>query len=168
MQKMNFFEKSEIRNSIDVVQKLLDCGIFLPDNSQHPLFKSAFIETLIELRNLMYHCNNRGKKINFTDDVTLDGSKKIYDVTDLIKYVRDALCHPDSTNHYIEEGNIKSTFNTCFGKGVLLDMPGFKQESKYEDDICFFFGAQNIYLKRHIIRAYKEAGAILAPALSLN
>ncbi|MFD2724410.1 hypothetical protein [Ignatzschineria indica] len=138
MKEINFFAKGEITNSIEVVRKLLECGIFSSENSRHPLFKSAFIEMLIELRNFMYHCDNVGERISFTDDVNIDASKKIHDVTDVIKYVRDALCHPDSDNHYIEKGNIKSTFNVCFGKANLLETSEFKQGSEYEDDICFF------------------------------
>lgn len=108
----------------------------------------------------MYKSDKFGLRINFVDDVKQ--TEKIKDVTDLIKYVRDALCHPDSENHYIETG-IKATFNVAFGKVRLLKIGDFEQYSEYPDDICFFFGSQGIYLQRHVVRAFKEAKAHLLP-----
>ena len=111
----------------------------------------------------MYKAEKHVSRIAFADDVLT--TPQVNDVSALIKYVRDALCHPDSDNHYIEKGNIMSTFNVCFGKGVLLKTPDFEQSSPYSDDICFFFGSQRILLKRHIVRAYEEAKGKLIPVL---
>ncbi|MFQ5431942.1 MAG: hypothetical protein ACE5EN_05500 [Nitrospinota bacterium] len=41
----------------------------------------------------------------------------------------------------------------------------FEQASDYNDDTCFFFGAQKIYLKRHIVRAFEESKSKLLPLL---
>lgn len=139
----------------------MSCGIFHPDNSGNILFRAAFIEMLIALRDLMYKSQKFASRISFTDDVPQ--SEKVKDVSDLIKYVRDALCHPDSDNHYIEKGNIKATFNVAFGKANLMKIGDFEQKTLYEDDICFFFGSVGIYLKRHILRAYKDAKSNLEP-----
>ncbi|URR00428.1 hypothetical protein LOC50_14445 [Pseudoalteromonas sp. SCSIO 43095] len=111
----------------------------------------------------MYKTEKFSDRIDFKDDVLIEG--KIKDVSDLIKYVRDALCHPDSDNHYIEKNNIKSSFNVAFGKCTLMKMDDFEQSSKYDDDVCFFFGSKSIYLKRHIIRAHQEAKEKLTPLL---
>jgi hypothetical protein len=129
----------------------------------HPLFQSAFIEVLIYLRDLTYETEKYAKRIDFIDDVTVRGEVK--DATALIKYVRDAMCHLDSDNHYIEPGNMKASFNVQFGKGTLLKVGDFEQSSPYEDDICFFFGSQRIFLKRHILRAIEESKDLLAPLL---
>jgi hypothetical protein len=80
--------------------------------------------------------------------------------------VRDALCHPDSDNHGNESGNVKSTFNVAFGKVNLMKLGDFKQSTKYDDDICFFFGSHGIYLKRHIVRASEEAKGKLLPLIN--
>ncbi len=130
------------------------------------LFRAAFIELLIALRDLMYKSEKFSTRIAFVDDVKR--TEKINDVSDLITYVRDALCHPDSENHYIEAGNIKSTFNVAFGKVKVLKMGDFEQSSQYQDDICFFFGSQGIYLKRHIMRAFEEAKCKLLPIFGAN
>jgi hypothetical protein len=164
MNAMDFFTKSDIESSIHRIDELFACGIFHPSNSSNVLFRAAFIELLIALRDLMYKAEKFASRIVFDDDVKK--TKKIKDVSDLIKFVRDALCHPDSDNHYIEAGNIKSTFNVAFGKVNLMKIGDFEQSSKYEDDICFFFGSHGIYLRRHIVRAFEEAKARLIPLLN--
>lgn len=161
---MNHFDRGDIESSIRRLNELLSCGIWAPENSGHILFRAAFIEILIALRDLMYKAEKYVERISFVDDIQL--TDHIKDVSDLIKYVRDALCHPDSPNHYVEKGKIKASFNVIFGVGCLLKMPDFEQSSLHSDDVCFFFGSQRIYLKRHIVRAYEEARTKLVPLLS--
>lgn len=157
---LDFQTKSDIESAILRIDALLACGIFHPKNSRSVLFRAAFIELLIALRDLMYKSEKFGLRIAFADEVKQ--TEKIKDVTHLIKHVRDALCHPDSENHYIEAG-MKATFNVAFGQACLLKIGEFEQSSKYPDDICFFFGSQGIYLNRHVIRAFNEAKAHLLP-----
>lgn len=166
MADLDFFIKGDIEVSIRRIDELLQCGIFQPQNAQNILFRAAFIELLISLRDLMYKAQKYVARISFEDGIKK--TDKINDVSDLIKYVRDALCHPDSENHYIEAGNIKSTFNVAFGQANLLKIGDFEQSSNYEDDICFFFGSHGIYMQRHIIRAFQEARAKLEPLLIAN
>jgi hypothetical protein len=153
--EIDFFSKCEIEEDIGRIQNILRTEIFLPPNINHPLCKSAFIEILICLRDLMYKCEKYSSRINFTDDVIQ--TSKVSDVTDLIKYVRDALCHPDIPNHYIEKNNIKASYNVAYGKCNLMKIGDTEICSDYNDDICFFFGSQKIYFKRHILRAFEEA-----------
>lgn len=166
MADMDFFTKSDIKGSIHRIDELLSCGIFHPQNSGNVLFRAAFIELLIALRDLMYKAQKFASRISFEDDVKK--TDKIKDVSDLIKFVRDALCHPDSDNHYIEAGNIKSTFNVAFGRVNLMKVGEFEQSSKYDNDICFFFGSHGIYMKRHIVRAFEEAKSKLIPLIGAN
>lgn len=166
MAELDFFSKSDIESSIRRIDELLGCGIFHPQNSRNVLFRAAFIEVLIAMRDLMYKSQKHASRISFDDDVKKTDT--VNDISDLIKYVRDALCHPDSDNHYIEVGNIKSTFNVAFGKANLLKIGDFEQASKYEDDTCFFFGSHGIYMRRHIVRAFEEAKSMLVPLLGAN
>jgi hypothetical protein len=163
MAEVDFFIKTDVESAIQRIEELLRCGIFQPQNSRNVLFRAAFIELLIALRDLMYKAQKYSSRIAFDDDVKK--TEKINDVSDLIKYVRNALCHPDSEHHYIEAGNIKATFNVAFGKANLLKIGDFEQSSQYEDDVCFFFGSQGIYLNRHIVRAFEEAKGKLLPVL---
>lgn len=162
--RMDKWDKGDIEDDIRTIDNLLGCGIFAPEKAGHPLYRAAFVEMLIALRDLMYKTEKYASRISFTDDVKV--TDKITDVTGLIKYVRDALCHPDIDNHYLESGNIKATFNVVFGKGALLKMGDFEQSNPYQDDTCFFFGSQRIFLRRHILRAYEEAKTKLGPLLN--
>lgn len=124
---MDKWDKEDIESDIRRIDSLLGSGMFDPQNAGHPLCRAAFVEMLIALRDLMYKAEKYASRISFTDDVKV--TEKVTDVTALIKYVRDALCHPDSDNHYLEEGNIKATFNVAFGKGTPLKIGAFEQSN---------------------------------------
>lgn len=159
----NFFVKTDIKQDFDRINEILESDIFSSQNSSHPLVKSAFIEILICLRDLMYKAEKYSTRISFDNDVFK--TNKVSDVSDLIKFVRDALCHPDIPHHYLIAGKIKATFCVIYGKGTLMRVDDIILKSDYDDDICFFFGEQKIYLKRHILRAYKEAKQKLLPII---
>jgi len=158
------FSKSEIEDSLQRIEAILKSDIFAPGNDGHPLVRSAFIELLICLRDLMYKTEKYCSRVTFDDDIVK--SANINDITDVIKYVRDALCHLDSDNHYLEKGNIKATYNINRGKGTIAKIGDFEQTSNYSDDLCFFFGSQRIYLNRHIVRAFEEVKKNLLPILT--
>jgi hypothetical protein len=138
------------------IEDILNTDIFEKGNYRHPLVKSAFIDLIICLDDLMSKVKYYCKKIDFTDDV-LDTTelqehprKKVKDVTDLINFVRHAVCH-------INEDNRVHSFKT---KSPSKERQGgmFKEmQSKYEGDQTFAFGEHLIYLDRHIIRAFQEA-----------
>lgn len=140
--------------------------VLLPKNINNPFVRSAFIEVLICLRDLMYKTEKYSERIRFDDDIVK--TKEIQDISDVIKYVRDAVCHLDSDKHYSEQGDIKASYNIMYGKGRLLKSEDFEQVSDHDDDVCFFFGSQKIYLKRHILRAFNEAKAKLLPLISYD
>jgi len=159
---MDPYVRQEIEDDTDRIEAILATDIFSPHNARHPLMRSAFIEILICLRDLMAKTNNLNLRIDFTDDVLI--SPDVKDVTDLIKFVRDALCHIDSKNHFVAPG-IKATFNVAYGKTIMLTVDEFDIASDYDDDVCFFFGRHRIYLKRHIVRAFEEVKRKLLPFL---
>jgi hypothetical protein len=158
----NLFETAEIEECFRRVDALLICGIFEQGES-NPLFKSAFIDVVINLRNLMHKTEDLAdKRIDFTDDINVQG--KVTDVSSLIRYVRDAMCEPESPHHFLEPGNPTLSFAVVSGKdpdraaNAVLSNP-------YEDDIAFFLGSHRILLKRHIVRALEETRRILTPLL---
>lgn len=167
LKELDFFTKSDIESSIYAIEKIINTGIFNDENSQNVFVRASFTQILIYLRDLMYKSEKyANKRIDFTDDVTPlnENNFKVKDVSDLIKFVRDAICHPDVPHHYFSDG-VKATFNIVYGKGQLMQIDGVDIKSDYEDDVCFFFGKEKIYLKRHIIRAYNEAKRALMPLL---
>ncbi|QVI69166.1 hypothetical protein [Pseudomonas syringae] len=159
---MDFYEQTEVLQSIEDIEKILATGIFTPEQWRNPFFKAAFIEMMINLRSLMFHAEKFSTKIDFTDDVRIEG--KVVDVSELIRFVRDALCHLDLKHHHVNSGGYVS-FNISFGKFCTVSGEGYRHESSYDDDIAFSFGDQRIYLTRHIVRAFEEAKSKLIPLL---
>ncbi len=156
MKKIDFFTRSEIEIDIDRISSILKSGIFNHENSNHLLFQSAFIELMIRLRDLLSKSEKYNNKMNFSDDIIITDSVK--DITEAIIFVRDAICHIDSPKNMADKDNkIVSSFNVIFGKGNFMKLNNKDFNSDYEDDVCFFYGEQKLYLKRHIIRAFEEA-----------
>ncbi|TOL77287.1 hypothetical protein CGH89_25080, partial [Vibrio parahaemolyticus] len=57
-------------------------------------------------------------EVSFTEDINI--TDKIINVSDAIKFVRDAICHIDSNNHNHEQCNARISFNVAYGKCVLM------------------------------------------------
>ena len=154
---MNFKTYCNIKSDISTIEKIIASNIFYPENKRSPFVKAAFIELLICLRDLMHKTEKNVSRIDFTDDIKI--TAKIKDISDLIKFSRDALCHPDSDNYNASKEFDIYAFCIIYGKGnfITLGSSDALIKSKYEDDTCFSIGEQNIYLKHHIIRALNEA-----------
>jgi len=155
--------QSEILFDIHRVDAVLGSGIFEPAAARHPLLPSALTELLIRIRDLLAKAEKYAQRVSFTDDVIVKG--KVNDVTGLIAFVRDAVCHIDSGKNDHDEVQARVSFNVVFGKACLAELNGVRIESEHEDDVAFFFGAQRLYLRRHLVRAYNEASASLRPHL---
>lgn len=153
----------EITSDIDRIRSILGSGIFSAENSNNPLFPSALTELLIRLQDLLAKSANLAKRVSFQDDVTIKGN--VGDVTNLVAFVRDALCHVDSDKHDHDEIQARISFNVIFGKAVLAQLGNVSVESPYKDDVAFVFGPQRLYLRRHIVRAFEEAQSNLLPVL---
>lgn len=160
---MDFYTKSDIQSSIRRVDGLLSCGIFDQENAQDPLVQSALTELLILVRDLMAKSRIYAEPIEFTDDVNV--TEKVKNVSDAIKFVRDAICHVDSDNRNHDECSARLSYNIAYGQCNLAKIGDVEIKSDYPDDVCFFFGNQKLYLKRHIARAFKEAKQSLAPLI---
>jgi len=156
----DFHTKADIDNDFRRLDEILNSNIFSTANARNPLFQSAFLETLVRTRDLMRKAEVLVSRISFDDDVIK--TEQVKDVTDLITYVRDAMCHPESDKHFLEPRNIKFAFCVSFGKGTLAKIGDLEIKSEHADDTAFFFGPQRIYLKRHIIRCIGEARTKLA------
>lgn len=166
---MNGEVKSDIETNFRRIEAIFDSNIFSGENLQNPLLQSALVELLIRLRDLMAKSRIHAERVTFDDDI--NKNVDINDVTDLIKFIRDAVCHVDSENHYMEDGEgskklrARLSFNIMFGQGTLGQINEIEFKSDYEDDVCFFFGSQKIYLNRHIKRAYEKAKENLLPII---
>src|SRR6266581_8251218 len=65
------YDKGDIQSDIRRAEDLLQSGIFDPSNAQSALFRAAFVDLLIALRDLMYKTEKYSRRITFTDDVSL-------------------------------------------------------------------------------------------------
>ena len=143
------------------IEELLGCGIFAPENSQNPLVRSALAELLILVRDLLAKAKLYAEPVTFADDINI--SANVNNVSDAIKFIRDAICHIDSNNRNHEECDARLSYNIAYGKRNLMKIGEVEIKSDYDDDVCFFFGSQKLYLNRHIVRAYNEAKMKLLP-----
>jgi hypothetical protein len=153
-------DENQIESNLMRIYSILNSEIFEVKNIDHPLRSAAFIELSICLRDVAYKCEKYGNRISFDDDVIK--TDKIQDITDLIKHCRDACCHIDSKNHRFQDVGGVFSFNTLYGKSSLG-----VATNPYENDICFFFGEQKIYLNRHIHRFLDIAVAWLKTKMTL-
>lgn len=172
MISLDFKTKTDIQTDISRIAEILDFDIFSPKNARHSLMESAFMELVIRLRDLLYKCERKGHRINFTEDVVYKKykdrngkEKEVQDITDAVEYIRNAACHIDSELNLFDR-KIVFSFNVAYGKGNLMSTPDKNAASDYEDDVCFFYGDQKLYLKRHIIRAFEEATKFFKPYLT--
>lgn len=149
-------DQFEIEHDISRIKAILDTDIFAQENMSHPLIPSAFTELIICLNDLLQKSDDLAKsRVSFTDDIEI--TAKLKDITDLVSKVRNAVCHIPSGAHQIENTDLIFTFNVIYGEGTLAQFGAHSFRSEYTDEVCFFFGTNRIYLKRHIIRAFQEA-----------
>lgn len=150
--------KWQIENDINNIENLLSLKPF-ENISNRYLQKAIFTKIMIDLRDLLEKSRIYAKtKLTFTDDILINPSVDVYDISSLIKYMRDALCHITSDNHkFDKKNNITLTFGVIVGRrNTFIDINGKTIGSDYDDDIGIVFGSQRIYYKRHIIRAFEE------------
>jgi len=143
----------EMIEDITRVDQLVKTGIFRMSNCDNPFVNSVFIEIVICLRDLLYKLDMKGYRINFTDDILVH--QGVNDVTDLIEFFRNAVCHINSPNNFI---NLRQRcgFNILHGKASMR-LGDYSFAGKYDDDICFNIGSQIIYIEHHIVRIIEEA-----------
>ena len=153
----------ECEEDIRRIHELLDSKVFDPENMRHPLHKSAFIELMINLRDLLSKAEKYATRINFTDDIMQN--KYVSDITDAVTAVRDACCHIDSFKRRFsgEEGHV--SFMVVHGKMGLIRTSTINLRSEYADDIAYIYGENRLYMKRHILRAFLEVCTVLMPLL---
>ena len=147
-------DKFDTEHSINRIVEIIYAGLFDSSN-KHIWRQSAFIELMILLRDILQKCEKYSTRVDFTDDVLINGYVK--DVTDLITAIRDACCHIDSFKRNFDENGNTGSHNIIYGKGIALNIDGLVLGSDYEDEIAYIYGKNRIYVRRHIIRAFEEA-----------
>jgi hypothetical protein len=162
--EMDFRDKSDCQENLDRSVELINCGIFSMENLDNVLFRSAFIELMICLRDVLHKLEANGSKLTFKDDIITNNY--VNNISELVKAARDSCCHSHSfKKNFFNSRNKSASFLVVYGVGTPLCIDGLALKSEYEDDIAFFFGENRIYFKRHIIRAVDEANIALTSLL---
>jgi len=155
MNKDDFFFKTQLQQNLKRIAELINSGVFSA-NILSPISASVFTELMISLNDVLQKIDDLGHRINFQEDIS-EG-----DVTDLVCSVRNAVCHEDSGERFLnrtKSSTVKISFSIVVGKGTSGVINERELKSDYDDDIAFFFGEHRIYLKRHIIRSFQKAQA---------
>jgi len=102
---------------------------------------SIITEILIHMRDLLFKLDALNNRIAFTNFVEPQPDKEILDITDLVKYFRDAACHNESKNRrnykgYLFAGNVFANYD-------------------FEGEITLLMGDSKLYVKRHLVRLYQ-------------
>lgn len=161
---MEIKDRQDCESNIRRIEELINCGIFNQDNAGHVLQMSAFIDLMICLRDLMSKTEKHARKIDFADDILVNGY--VNDVSDAIRAVRDACCHIDSFKRNFDSNGNRGSYNVAYGKCNFMRIGDVELTSDYEDDIAVFYGVNRLYFKRHIIKAFEESKNLLAEHLN--
>ncbi len=163
---MEIKDRQDCESNIRRIEELINCGIFNQENSGNILQMSAFIDLMICMRDLMHKTEKYAQKIDFNDGILTNNY--VNDVSDAIRAVRDACCHIDSFKRNFDENGNRGSYNVAYGKCNFMKIGELELNSEYEDDIAVFYGANRLYLKRHIIRAFEEAKNLLAEQMNAS
>lgn len=147
----------KITHELSRCQRLLDTNALEDDST---LSQSVFIELLIRLNDMLYVLDRSWRRVKRSDDVQMPVKQKkaeSIDITDLVFFLRNAVCHVDTDKDYIDrKGNsARFVFNRFIGKCSLM-INGHTLGCDYSDDTAFYYGATRIYLVRHIKRLIGE------------
>jgi hypothetical protein len=163
---MNVQDRQDCESDILRIQELLRSGIFDQANARHLFQRSAFIDLVICLRDLLHKAEQYATRVAFTDDILTN--EYVKDVTGAITAVRDGCCHINSFKHLFDDRGNRGSYLVAYGKVNLMKIDDLELKSDYADDMAVFYGKNRLYLKRHIIRAFEEARALLEPVMKQN
>jgi hypothetical protein len=144
------------------LEKLINQGFIEdPENIKHWYYTSVMIAVLVHLDFILQEINNMGAEIDFTDDIpTYKGNRRdaYHNVTTLLHFFRNAACHAATTKRLTPK---KAMMAFVYQHGLKPDRLGMPHLCQYEDDIAMLMGHHVLYVKRHILRAFKEAKTYL-------
>ncbi|TAJ55812.1 MAG: hypothetical protein EPN60_00825 [Nevskiaceae bacterium] len=160
---MSWFTKKELSTSFLRIEEVRSSGILSSDGTRSPLFKSAIIELLIYINDMLEKADAMGLRVTLTEH--LPGWTSVRDVTELVARCRDAACHVSAGQEFFERN--KFSFALVVGlvpEAVQID--DALRGCDFEDDIAVFFGAYRLYLRRNLLDAYTLAVRALQPLVN--
>lgn len=175
MKKLPREMESQIWSSVVRLKQLFNHEVL--NCADQALHQSCLIEIIILLRDLLSKADKLRLRIDFDDDVIKMSNpfysykgriKEIKDVTDVVTFFRDAMCHVDSRNRFLSP-TVNFSFNVLYPKAkVTFTKTGIVLENIYEDENAYYYGPQRIYINRHLKRAFMEVVEKFNKNYSLN
>jgi hypothetical protein len=156
-----FFMWGGLEHDCERANRLIASEVFNPIDRKHVYFWSALTEILIHTRNLAYHAEKRwGSRLTWRDDLV---PWVMYeDITEMIVFFRDALCHSTANKIMTDGGQASWIKGVIVGKQEALVSGDERIISAFADDALILAGMGRSYLKRHIFRAFRELAALRA------
>ena len=149
-----------LEDMLKEVEELLEVRVFATPLLV-PLREPVFVALVIKLNEVLQILDKRGRRVNFTEDVSLADDVK--DVTDLISKVRNAVCHASSELNFVRDKNpLFFNFRYAEIKGEIRFTEEFAITNQYQDDLLILYGGYPIYFTRNLVRAFEEAKQNLA------
>ena len=145
----------EVQSEIERLQTLFNTGLITNPklNSSNPFYISVLTEILILLNDLLQKVKNTNR-ISFKEYIDVnknfEGDGK-NDITDLIRYLRNAVCHIDNDKRDLVKGWIVS-FN--FIHGYTRTTPDNPPDNV--DDLAILMGGTRLYINSHLVRVWEE------------
>lgn len=160
-----FLDRVDIYRSANICRYLVRMD--LTHNPKRMAFESleAHITLfLIHLNELLQRASNRGRRVNFADDI--HPADRSGDVTDLVNRVRGAACHVSSPVSAFGKAN-RFVFNMVYGR--VLDGYEFEDGAwrgcEYDGELAIFYGPTRVLVRRHLHRAFDEVVVKFHPEL---
>lgn len=153
-----WFDKGDIDHAIRTCSDILQAGVF---NGLYPRVAQQAMLTLllINLNDLLQKMDSVGHRYIAKNDI--HPACKAEDVTSLINNARNASCHLNSGNHFLEKSKV--TYNVVLGYSPrALHINGVELGCDYADDAAFIFGPNRVYMERHVVAALHAARKFFA------
>ncbi len=157
-QNWEWYREGDIQHGLGACSSVLKTG-FLAGMWPSVVEQAMALFLLVNLNDLLQKMNHEGHRLSASNDI--HPVCKANDITDLINNARNAACHINSGQHLMESN--KLVFNVVRGYvPSALSINGASIGCDYADDTALIFGANRVYVRRHITQAYGCAKAYYA------
>lgn len=152
--------KPQLIDRLGEIDHLLQSQVFKHAKYRALFSQKSWIELILAVSDLVRQSSLAGKRIDFTDEVSVQDQTK--DITSLLDSMRQMayLVRPIlPAQHGLKI--ILPALNQMIGIGSGQFRNGLLYHCPYKNERTFFMGHDRIYFYRHLMRAYFEAGHYL-------
>ena len=153
----SWFQKAEIDQAIATCEELLASRVL---NGHYPMSvkEGVMCLLLVNLNDLLQKLNSAGARVGFADNI--NPACQARDVTELISHARNAACHLASGLHIHETNYMRFLMYFGYSPNAFV-MNDLRLGCDFADDIAVCYGANQVYVRRHVVRALDAAMAFI-------